>query len=775
MSVSRQGKSKKGGALFCQGQKIGLHQHILFTKLHLFLLAFASLFLFHSLTYGTELKQEKRVLVLYSEDKAHPAHELTDQGIRTAFRSNKRFNVQLYTEYLDLSRFSGSAYVHTMADYLNHKYAGTEIDAIIAVYPAAIDFLMHEEGKVFPGVPIVACEIIRETAENLDRSPWRRITTGVIIGDNAAGVLESALRLRPGTRSVALVAGTAPNDAYNGFSRALESYAGKIELIDLGKLPMQETLARVGSLPPHTIVLYSSIFRDGANQIFVPREALSLISAAANQPVFGLYDSYMGYGIVGGNLMSFEQQGREAATLTLRVLAGESPASIPFGGEQAYVSAYDWRELKRWGISEKALPPGSVVKFKSGSMWEEHREEILGGMFFISIETLLIIGLFVNLHKRRRAEAEIAASALRYRTVADHTYDWEYWSAPDGTISYVSPSCERISGYSAREFMDDPTLFLKIIFQEDRRTWDGHAHDVRNRQKASEIQFRIRTKGGEIRWIDHICLPVHDGQGKFLGIRASNRDISERKKAEFEVQQQRNELAHVTRVAALGELTSSIAHELNQPLAAIRNYANAAQRFLSQSEPDLGKARDALEGIVRDDRRAAEVISRVRELMKKEEPRYLALQMNQVIQEALAFVRSDAVIEGLTIETGLAPALPVVMGDRVQLQQVLLNLILNAVDAMNKVEPDQRKLVIKTENKEHRDVQVSVRDLGAGIDEAHRAKLFESFFSTKPKGMGIGLAISQRIIHAHGGTIWGENNPDGGATFGFTLPAGNNG
>ena len=719
---------------------------------------------------AAEPREIKRILVLYSEDKDHPAHELTDQGIRRVFRSDKRFNVQLYSEYLDLSRFSGPAHVHTMAEYLDHKYAGTKIDAVIPVYPTAMDLLMHEEGKVFPGVPIVACEILRDTAENLDRSPWRRMTTGVVIGDNAASVLESALRLRPGTRRMALVAGTAPNDAYNEFYRALESYAGRIELIDLTKLPMQEILARVGSLPPDTIVLYESILKDGANKIFVPREALSLISAAANQPVFGLYDSYMGYGIVGGSLMSFEQQGREAATLTLRVLAGESPASIPFSGEQAYVNVYDWRELKRWGITEKALPPGSVVKFKSGSMWEEHREAILGGMVFIFIETLLIIALFVNLHKRRRAEAEIAASELRYRTVADYTYDWEYWSAPDGTMNYVSPSCERITGYSVREFMDDPALFHKIILPEDRRTWNGHDHDVRDRPKASEIQFRIRTKGGEIRWIDHACLPVHDGQGKFLGIRASNRDISERRKAEFEVQQQRNELAHVTRVAALGELTSSIAHELNQPLAAIRNYANAAQRFLSQSEPDLSKARDALEGIVRDDRRAAEVISSVRELLKKEELNYQPVRMNQVIQEVLAFIRSDAVLEGLTIETELASKLPVVLGDRVQLQQVLLNLMLNAVDAMNQSKPDLRKLVIKTENREDQSVKVSVRDFGAGIVQTHKDKLFEPFHTTKPAGMGMGLAISQRIIHAHGGSIWAENNPGGGATFYFTLP-----
>jgi signal transduction histidine kinase len=333
---------------------------------------------------------------------------------------------------------------------------------------------------------------------------------------------------------------------------------------------------------------------------------------------------------------------REAAALALRIMGGESPASIPFGGEQAYVNLYDWRELKRWGISEKVLPPGSIVKFKAPSIWEEHKGPILGGLFFIIIETLLIVGLLVNLHKRKQAEKE--------------------------------------------------------------------------------------------------------------------------------ARQRRDELAHVTRVATMGELTSSLAHELNQPLAAIRNYANAAQRFLSQGEPDLSKTREALEGIIRDDRRAAEVIGRVRGLLKKEEPRYRPVHMNNVIQEILAFIRSDSVLEGLSIETELAPELPAVAGDQVQLQQVLLNLMLNAVDAMNKTKPDLRKLVIKTENEESRGVKISVRDFGSGIDEAHRDKLFEPFYTTKPAGMGMGLAISQRIIHAHEGSIQAENNPDGGATFYFTLP-----
>jgi PAS domain S-box-containing protein len=720
-------------------------------------------------------KETKRVLVLYSEDTENPGHEMTEQGIQAGFNSNKLFDVQLYAEYLDVSRFGSLSHARVMADLLRRKYSGMEIDAIITVYPYAVDFLLAERRALFPEAPVIAAVITRSYAENLERSPARRFVTGTIAGQKVADSIDTALRLRPKTKHIALIAGASPNDTLSEqqIRTGIKRYAKKIDLIDLTKLSMEETLSRVGSLPPDTIVAYSTIFRDGAGKTFVPREALSLIARASKVPVFGFPESFLGFGIVGGRLVSLREHGREAASLALRVMAGELPASIPFGGEQAYVTAYDWRQLKRWGISEKALPPGSIVQFKPPSIWEEHKGKVLGGLFFITIETLLIIALFVNLHKRRRAEAEIVESALRYRTVADYTYDWEYWSAPDGALKYVSPSCERIAGYSAREFMEDPSLFIKVILPEDREIWARHDHDGRNRSEPRDIQFRIRTKAGEIRWINHVCLPVNDAQGKFLGVRASNRDITSRKKAEFDAQQQRNELAHVTRVAAMGELTSSLAHELNQPLAAIRNYANAAQRFLSQSEPNLSKAREALEGIVRDDKRAAEVISGVRGLLKKGEPRYRPVHINNVVQEILAFIRSDSVLEGLSIETELAPRLPTVLGDRVQLQQVLLNLMLNALDAMNKAKPDLRKIVIKTENEKDGSVKVSVRDFGAGIDETHREKLFEPFHTTKPGGMGMGLAISARIINAHGGSIRGENNPDGGATFYFTLPSGN--
>ena len=191
------------------------------------------------------------------------------------------------------------------------------------------------------------------------------------------------------------MAGAAPTDAYGEtiLRNGLKPYEEKIDLIDLTKSPMQEILDRVHSLPPDTIVLYSSIFKDGAGKIFVPRDALSMISTAANGPLFNPYDGTIGYGNVGGRLISFDLQGREAAALALRIMNGESPSSIPFGGERAYVDLYDGRELKRWNIPESAVPPGSEIRNRVPSMWEEHREAIIGAIVLIMIESFLILGL----------------------------------------------------------------------------------------------------------------------------------------------------------------------------------------------------------------------------------------------------------------------------------------------------------------------------------------------------------------------------------------------
>ena len=355
---------------------------------------------------STPARETRRVLVLFSQEKGHPAHDLTEQGIRQAFRSNPAFDVELYIEYLDSSRFSDPSHTAAVARFLYRKYAGRKVDVIIAVYPAAVDFLLRDGNAAFPQVPIVVCVVPRAWAEKPDRSPSPRRITGVAIGENSTGILEAALRMRPGTKRVALIAGVSRDDAHaeEVARKGLEPFAGRLELIDLTKLPMEETLARVASLPPDTIVYYATIFRDGAGRSFVPREALQLISRAASVPVFGLYETYIGHGIVGGRRASFEGPGRTAAGLALRILSGESPGEIPFAREGEYVDLYDGREIARWKIPETVVPPGGAILYREPTLWAAHRQEILGVLAVLVIQSALIAGLFIHRSRRRGAE-----------------------------------------------------------------------------------------------------------------------------------------------------------------------------------------------------------------------------------------------------------------------------------------------------------------------------------------------------------------------------------
>jgi len=319
--------------------------------------------------------------------------------------------------------------------------------------------------------------------------------------------------------------------------------------------------------------------------------------------------------------------------------------------------------------------------------------------------------------------------------------------------------------------MDNPSLLGQIILQEDRNLWDEHRHDALGEKKQREVQFRIRRRDGQIRWIEHACQRVTDNQGVFLGFRASNRDITRSKQAEEEARRHREELSHVSRVAMLGELTASLAHEVNQPLAAILSNAQAAQRFLTRDTPELDEVRNALADIVRDDQRAGGVIRRLHTLLRRGDIEQTPLDINEIIQEIVSLLHSEAVVKGISMKLHLAPDLPPAFGDRIQLQQVMLNLLLNGMEAMRDVEAGSRELLVRTSRGEPGTIDVAVQDSGNGLDEENMDHIFTPFFTTKTGGLGMGLSISRSIIQAHGGRLGARNNPDRGATFHFTLPA----
>lgn len=371
---------------------------------------------------------------------------------------------------------------------------------------------------------------------------------------------------------------------------------------------------------------------------------------------------------------------------------------------------------------------------------------------------------------RRQAEQELAEAELRYRTVADFTYDWEYWETPDLRVNYCSPSCERVTGFSAQEFVGDPSLLQRIVHPEDAALWQKHREESLAATEPRAIQFRVVKKDGSVRWVEHAWQPVQGRDGRFLGIRACNRDITERKANEIQTQQLREELAHVSRTTTAGHLAASLAHELNQPLTAILSNAQTARILLAADPPDIKEIRDVLDDIEYDSQRAGGVIQRLRALFKKTGQQRGLLQINDVIRETLDLLRSEFVVNGVSAGVHLEPELPHVLGDRIELQQVVLNLIVNAMDAMSESTPGQRRLHISTCGEQGGTIRISIRDSGPGIQVQPVSQLFEPFFTTKASGMGMGLTISQSILEAHGSSLHAANNADRGATFHFNLP-----
>jgi signal transduction histidine kinase len=285
-------------------------------------------------------------------------------------------------------------------------------------------------------------------------------------------------------------------------------------------------------------------------------------------------------------------------------------------------------------------------------------------------------------------------------------------------------------------------------------TWEG------------EIRFKNFASGALLLVWQHNFYIREPGSGRPVALATISRDLTERAR----LRKAHDELAHAARVMTMGQLTASLAHELNQPLGAVIAGGGAGLRWLSSAPPNLGEAEGSFQRIVRDAQRAAAVVARIRAMTRPAEPSKTAVRIDEMVQEVLALVEAEARARGVTVRVSMHGDLPIVAGDRVQLQQVVLNLALNAIDAM--AVPSDRPPVLDLDvargRKQH--VRLAVRDSGHGVPEQDLDRIFEAFYTTKPQGMGMGLAISRRIVEAHGGRLWASANAGGGAVFQFTIP-----
>jgi signal transduction histidine kinase len=590
----------------------------------------------------------RNIIVVYSYADVLPANEIVDRLLRENLHASDQYRVEVYNEYLDIARFPGDENLERARSLLKEKYSGRKVDLVIAGGSVALEFLVDSRDLLFADVPLIYTCVGQERLEGDRRL---KEIPGVPIRLELMPTLDLAVELQPDAKRLFVITGASQldHDWQNSAAEQLQesAYGRRFEVAYLSGLPMDELIRRVRVLPSDGIVLFLLCMQDGSGEHFFSPDVVNQLSSVSPAPLYGIYNTYHGRGIVGGHFATFEELAKSTAELALRVLDGNQEDSLDVSQTPA-LNHLDWRQLRHWGLNQSRVPEGSVVAFRELSAWERYTGRIIAAITLILLQAALIAVLLIQIRRRKKAEQ------------------------------------------------------LQLASQETSR-------------------------------------------------------------------RQRDELARVNRVATVGELSTSIAHEVNQPLSAIVSNAQAAIRLLQQTPPDTEEIAAALKDIAGDGNRAAGILNHVRSLAKKEQPTCELVDLNEIVQDVLALVAPDAVSRDIAIQQDLDQELPRVEGDKVGLQQLILNLLINAAQAMGDTPSDAKHITVRT-TLDAGYVHLSVCDQGIGLDDESLQQVFHPFFTTRTGGIGMGLSISQSIVESHRGRIWVTQNETRGVTFHVHLP-----
>jgi PAS domain S-box-containing protein len=718
-----------------------------------------------SVTAEAQPQRAPTVLTIHwgAEDAA--STPVIDAAIKESLLSNPGAPVEYFNEYLESDRLPVEAASAALSAYIRQKYASRPIDVVIAVADPAFQFVRQHRSDLFPNVPIVAATTSLVESSLRTEGPG---ATGVTGGVGYGSTLALALQLQPSTKRVFVIAYAPTLNLVEGIRPELLPFAKRVELTYFEEPSIDRLLAAVRALPADSIVLFARHSREEGANALLPADVARLVSEASPVPVYGISNVYMGTGIVGGMLASREQIGRRLGEMTRSILSGAPAKDIPI--EQIPLRAtLDWRQLTRWGIDPSVLTDGADLRFRQPTIWENYSRYIITVVVLIALQTLFISALLVQRRQRQAAEAALRESEAHFRIMADTAPVMVWRAGVDKKCDFVNQPWLSFTGRTLEQELGDG--WIDCMHPDDRAASFEIYDKAINAREPFRIEYRARRFDGEYRVVLGTGVPRWESDGAFAGYIGSCIDISDRRQAERALQETHAELSRVSRLTALGEFAASIAHEVRQPLTAIIINARICLRWLSAPEPDLEEVKAGLLDVVTAGQRAEEVIKRNRELFRHHKVEAAAIDINTVISDAAAVVAWRLRDNDITLVTSLTEGLPAVIGDRIELEQVLLNLIANSIDAMEGVSPESRRIDISSASTSEGFVQVTVTDQGTGLEGVDVERMFTLSYTTKDAGTGVGLSVSRSIIEAHGGKLWAEQNPGRGATFCFTIPA----
>jgi PAS domain S-box-containing protein len=498
---------------------------------------------------------EKNVLIFNSDDVSRPANVLIDRAIRSTLKEQWKSPIQIYDEGQDSFRIPNEKYEAELVALLKRKYEGTHLDLIFVPGPPALRFLLKYRSELFPEVPLVFMSTDQSRVADLDLGAN---VTGVSTKVEVVPTLELALTFHPQTQRVVVVAGNASID--RGLlalaQKEFRPYESRVAFTYLTDLSPEEMRRRLAVLPDRTVVIFLAYSVDPTGKNYFSGDVISLLASSSTAPIYGQAQTFLGFGIVGGQLLSYEALGLSAAQLGLRILRGENPQSIA-PQTLPNVPMFDWRQLRRWNIAEARLPPGSVVRYKQFSAWELYKWRIIGAISLIVLQALLIAWLLVL--RSRRRQAELASERFASQAALEHKrldevvsnvpgVVWEARFEPGSTVrraEFVSPYVERLLGYSVEEWLSKPDFVRSITHEDDRRRVAAEGEAIIASGKEGILQCRWLAKNGDVLWVEAHLAAICDEDGKTIGLRGVTMNITDRKQAEAALTENRAQLAGI--------------------------------------------------------------------------------------------------------------------------------------------------------------------------------------------------------------------------------------